>query len=160
MRSPTSCFLICRFAGILLCLGTSSWFCLRVVPGRDLPHAAALGLQRQQEGLCEMVRPEVLSLACDKVSEHQQASTIQFCLKSMKVLEPGTSPEVCAGLGECRIIWRTMLLYTEAVPNSLGFRALQMTEQKHTFFYPQSVVLFCSLSWLDLYRSQGISSLN
>lgn len=28
-----------------------------------------------------MIRPETLSLSHDKVAEHQQASTIQFCLQ-------------------------------------------------------------------------------
>lgn len=46
-----------------------------------------------------MIRPEMLSLGHDKVSEHQQASIIQFCLKNRKVLEPDTSIEVSLGVG-------------------------------------------------------------
>lgn len=46
-----------------------------------------------------MIRPEMLSLGHDKVSEHQQASIIHFCLKNRKVLEPDTSIEVSLGLG-------------------------------------------------------------
>ena len=52
-----------------------------------------------REDLHEIIRPEMLSLGHDKVSEHQQASIIQFCLKNRKVLEPDTSIEVSLGLG-------------------------------------------------------------
>lgn len=70
-----------------------------------------------KENLCEIIRPETLPLGCDKVSEHQQASIIQFCLKTRKVLEPRTSTAVSVCLSECRIVPGMMLPCTEAAPS-------------------------------------------
>lgn len=81
-----------------------------------------------KENLREVIRPEALSPGCDKVSEHQQPSTIQFCLKTRKVLEPCTSAMVSVCLSECRIVPGVMLPCTEAAPSPLGFRSLQIAK--------------------------------
>lgn len=94
----------------------------------------------KKENLREIIRPETLSLGCDKVSEHQQASTIQFCLKTRKVLEPRTSTTVSVRLGECRIVPGMMLPCTEAAPSPLGFWSFQMANKSSgvlVFFAPE-----------------------
>lgn len=74
-------------------------------PRQGLAPCCSCGVAKAiREDLHEMTTPEMLSLGCEKVSEHRRASTTQFGLKPRRVLELGSSTEVSVGLGEWRII--------------------------------------------------------
>lgn len=116
-----------------------------------------------KENLCEIIRPEALSPGCDSVW-----ALTSFHYSVLLKNQEGVGATHCH-YGLCVSEWmqdctRNDPALYRGCPKSPWLQEFANGKIKFwcsgVFFLPQSIMVFHYFSWLDLYRSHGISSLN